>query len=254
MKLHYEITSVYKERPWLILINGLFASLKSWDDSVLILKEHFQILRYDCRGQGQSPSPDGVYYLQDNVQDLIELMNDLEIDHAHLLGISNGGRIALSFAENCPERTISVVAADTYAHVSSMIKIKLNSWLVANEIGGAELRFSTTMPWIFGETYINTHQKEIEIIKTNAMKAEKRVINNLIKGSMDGDINLDSITSPVLLLVGDEDLLTPPSLHYDMHSKLKHGNIAVIEGGHASLLESTTALRKNIIPYLEMPV
>lgn len=253
MQLNYKIENPKdKEKPWLVFINGLFASLLSWEESVEYFTEDFRVLRYDGRGQGESPRPMGDYSLETLVQDLTELLDELGIEKTSFIGLSNGGRIALEYASRNPAKVYSVVAADSYDETSLLLKLKLKSWLDANRIGGPAHRFEVATPWIWGETIVQNRPELLEFYRNRAGLEKVHVIEGLIKGAMEEyTIDLSKIECPTFLCVGEEDLLTPPFKHQEMVKKLKRGELKVVPGGHASLLEYPGSLKDIVLPWLK---
>lgn len=253
MELPYIIeNSEDTHKPWLVFVNGLFASKESWNESVRHFHEDFRVLRYDGRGQGEGPRPVGAYQLHHLVKDLKELLDSLKIEKAAFVGLSNGGRIALEFATQFPERVSAIVASDTYDTPSSLLKLKLNSWLEANKVGGPSHRFEVATPWIWGETIIEQRPELIDTYRQRAGDEKVHVIEGLIEGAKaDHHIDLTSINCPVLLTVGREDLLTPPFMHERMLKKLTNGALRVVPGGHASLLEYPLTLKNTVAPWLK---
>ncbi len=102
VEVHYELSGTGEP---LVLIHAGIADLSMWDDQMEDCAAHFQVLRYDVRGWGRTPCPPGSY---SDHEDLWQLMEHLEIGQAHLLGCSNGGRIAIDFALAYPERVRSL--------------------------------------------------------------------------------------------------------------------------------------------------
>ena len=250
VRLHHHIDGK-KDRPWLVMINGLFADLKSWDEGVKYLNKHFRILRYDGRGQGQGPRPPKGYGLEILVDDLCHLLNTLKIHKAFLIGLSNGGRIALEYATRYPQKTSAVIAADTYDRPSYLLQLKLQSWLKAQRVAGAQHRFDVTTPWIWGESTLEHRPELVAIYRAKAELEKSHVIEELIKGALeDHVIDLAKIICPTLFCVGLEDLLTPPHNHKLMQKKVAGSELAILPGGHASLLEYPQSLKEVCLPWL----
>ncbi len=95
--MHFDIQG---EGPGLVLLHAGIAHLGMWDEQMEAFAEHFRVLRYDIRGWGQTPDPAGEYTKHG---DLLALMQNAGMEKAHILGISNGGRIAIDFAIAFPE-------------------------------------------------------------------------------------------------------------------------------------------------------
>lgn len=255
MKVEFQIhgsdqTGLDKDKPWIVLINGLFASLELWDKCADYLKEDFQVLRYNCQGQGETPEVKHEYLLEDHVDDLFDLLKSLRIEKAHLLGISNGGRIALEFASRYPEHCYKVVACDTYDKVYESIELKISSWLKAQTLGDQRHRFDISSPWIFGETYLKENKEDLDLYRDAACSRNKEAMAGLMRGALSGAINVGDIKTPVLYLVGEEDVLTPPFLHKQMAAQTKGSTLKSIRGGHASLYEYPENIKDFVIPYL----
>ena len=166
------------------------------------------------------------------------------------MGISNGGRISLKFASLYPEKCLKVVACDTYDEVTEIMNMKIKSWLKAQEIGDQEHRFDISSPWIFGESFVNNNKDLLENFRENASSQNKDAIAGLIRGALSGYVELEKIKSPVLYLVGEEDILTPYDLHKRMCQKTKISDVKKISGGHASLYEYPENMEKFVVPYL----
>lgn len=226
----------------------MFADLTSFDNAAFYLKNKFELLRYDCRGQGLSPKPNVVYTLEDNVLDLHELITKLNLSNFVLVGLSNGARIALEYARRF--ETTAVVACDTYDVPSPLLKAKLGSWLRAHEESGPLHRFDVATPWIWGEETFALKGELILSFRDSAGLTLDHVAKNLILGAMESSIEISEIDCPVLLIVGSEDLLTPVFYHEAMLKKLKDGELKIVKTGHASLLEKPMIMDQTIIPWI----
>lgn len=214
--------------------------------------DEFHILRFDCRGQGKSPWPDGIYSLSSHVEDLDGLISKLNLEKFSILGLSNGGRIALEYARKYPKNVAKVIACDTYAKPSNLLKLKLNSWLSAFESGGATHRFDVSTPWIWGETVLKEKPELIEFYRGKAGTMKPHVVNAHILGAMEEEIEVSEIECPIQFIVGKEDVLTPPFYHEDMLENSKHNKskLSIVPGGHASILEYPETIRKEVLPFL----
>jgi CubicO group peptidase (beta-lactamase class C family) len=94
----------------LILIHGHSLDHRMWDAQFMEFAKKYQVIRYDLRGYGLSDIPkDNQNFM--HVEDLPKLMDKLEIQKAHLVGLSLGGFIVIDAMATCPERILSGVAA-----------------------------------------------------------------------------------------------------------------------------------------------
>src|SRR2546423_7083917 len=81
--------------PVLVLAHALGLSMAMWDPQVALLSREFRVLRYDHRGHGGSPVPDGPYRIHDIGRDLLRLLDRLELRRVSFCGVSPGGVVGL---------------------------------------------------------------------------------------------------------------------------------------------------------------
>lgn len=94
----------------LVFLHGFSLDTRMWDEQFEFFGQQYQVIRYDLRGFGRSSLPDAPY---SHVDDLDSLLNHLQIQQAHLIGLSKGGAIALDYALIHPKRVASLVLIDT---------------------------------------------------------------------------------------------------------------------------------------------
>ena len=231
-------------------MNGLFADYTSYDGATFYVKDKYQYLRYDCRGQGKSPKPEGIYHLYDHLRDLRQLLEEKKLGKIVLVGLSNGARISMEYARRFPEEVAGVVACDCFDIATPMMKSKLGSWLMAHETGGPLHRFDIATPWIWGEDIFNEKSELFLSYREKAASLPDHVVRGLLLGAMETDIDLTNIECPLLFVAGKEDLLTPPFNHEKMAAKAKRGTFKLAEGGHAGLIEKPGIMEKQILPWI----
>ncbi|NQF12950.1 alpha/beta hydrolase [Brevibacillus sp. HB1.3] len=103
MDLYYEVSG--EGRPVILLHSG-GADLRDWTFVAPILAKHYQVITFDGRGCGKSPSPTET---ANYVEDLLSVMDHFQLDEATLVGHSIGGRIATDFALTYPQRVSKLV-------------------------------------------------------------------------------------------------------------------------------------------------
>lgn len=94
------------EGPPLVLLHEGVVDSRIWDRVVPLLATRLRVIRYDQRGFGRSPSPDGPYSL---VDDLVSVLDAAGAERAALAGASRGGNIALTAAVERPEKVSALV-------------------------------------------------------------------------------------------------------------------------------------------------
>lgn len=107
-QLYYEIHGA--GHP-LVLLHAGIADCRQWDDQIEAYAERYLVIRYDQRGWGRSSAPEGPVAFH---EDLAGLLVTLEIDQAHVLGVSMGGTTAIDFALTHPKMVSSLALSGSY--------------------------------------------------------------------------------------------------------------------------------------------
>src|SRR5690349_3752492 len=102
-KLYYETNGV---GPALVLIHAGFLDSRMWDSQFHSYSKNYKTIRYDVRGYGRSDVAKAKF---SDHKDLDALLSHQNVARATIIGVSNGGRIALDFAVEYPERVESLI-------------------------------------------------------------------------------------------------------------------------------------------------
>jgi len=95
----------------IVILHGLYGSSDNWLPIARTLSGQYRVILVDSRNHGRSPHHP-THSFNEMVLDLVSLFDHLEIGKAHLLGHSMGGKTAMKFAADYPEKTISLTVAD----------------------------------------------------------------------------------------------------------------------------------------------
>ena len=114
--MHYRIDGP-DDGPPLLMINSLGADLRMWEPQVPALAHRHRMIRYDARGHGRSPVPEGRYSLADLGGDALALLDRLGIESADICGLSLGGMTAMWLAAHAPDRVRRLVLCCTSARM-----------------------------------------------------------------------------------------------------------------------------------------
>jgi esterase len=102
---------VFGEGKPLVIVHGLFGSLDNWQTHAKTLSEYFQVILVDARNHGHSPHVDEhTYDLM--AADLLLLLHKLNLEKAHFIGHSMGGKAVIRFAQLHPEKVDKLIVAD----------------------------------------------------------------------------------------------------------------------------------------------
>ena len=104
--------------------------------------------------------------------------------------------------------------------------------------------------YLYIKMSFNSKSELILAYREKAESLRPHVVKALIAGALDTKINVSKLSVKTLLVVGREDLLTPVFIHEKMLSKISNAQLAVVDGGHASVLERPNIMEKTILPWL----
>lgn len=148
MQLHYQILG---QGQSLVLLHGLFGSGDNWGTVAKHFSQHYQVISVDLRNHGRSPHSDSHSYA-DMADDLIELCNALGPERINLLGHSMGGKVAMQFATQFPDRVEKLIVVDmapraypdAHTHlIDAMLEVDLTATQSRNE---ADKALSSKIP------------------------------------------------------------------------------------------------------------
>jgi pimeloyl-ACP methyl ester carboxylesterase len=105
-----DFTDPWKGAPTLLLLHAAMGSARRYFGWVPHLSRHYRVVRLDLRGHGRSPVPpvDQPLQLDRLVRDVVELLDHLGLEAAHIVGNSAGGYLGQQLAMTRPERVLSL--------------------------------------------------------------------------------------------------------------------------------------------------
>lgn len=92
-----------------IVLHGSGDSIETMKNAIVALAKHYRVIAVDTRGHGRTTDSDQPFSNELFAKDIIELMTLLEIDKAHILGLSDGGVTGLAIAMDYPDRIDKLV-------------------------------------------------------------------------------------------------------------------------------------------------
>lgn len=214
-QLWYRITGAGEP---VVQIHGAGFGHFNFDPATPELAEHFQVIDFDMRGYGQSDRPVQHYDMEVWADDVAGLLDALELEQAHVHGTSMGGMIAIVFAGKYPERTTSVVINCAAAKLGPSGRLIFKNWIdIANldPDGPGSRLLAELITWqALSRRFLAEQGEEalattIQTILRDSNRLE--VFTAACQAMCDMDIRawLPRITSPALVLGGDEDVMTP---------------------------------------------
>jgi 3-oxoadipate enol-lactonase len=227
----------------IIFIHGFPFNKSMWNLQVEPLKDNYRLIMYDIRGHGNSDTGNEVFSIDLFANDLIGLMDALKIDKAILCGLSMGGYIALNAMGKYHERFDALILSDTQCIAdTSEAKEKRMRAIESIKYTGVEKYAEESIKNFFSPESFLTKGKEIADVREMIVKtSEQSLCSTLLALSVRKETChiLPEIKVPVLIMVGNEDKITPPAAARFMHEKIEGSFLKIIDhAGHLSNLEN----------------
>ncbi|WP_236789446.1 3-oxoadipate enol-lactonase [Amycolatopsis sp. GM8] len=197
--------------PVVVLSNSIGSTLRMWEPQVKPLVDNgFRVIRYDTRGHGESPVPNGPYGIDDLGGDVLALLARLGVESAHFAGLSLGGMTGVWLAQNAPEHVRSLVACCTSAQPGNT-RMWLDRAKTVRAEGLAGIAQGAIGRW-FTQPWIDANPEQAA--KLSEMTATTPVEGYASCCELLADLDLvpglPKITAPTLVISGAEDKALPP--------------------------------------------
>jgi 3-oxoadipate enol-lactonase len=236
--LYYEL---HGEGPPLVLLMGIGYDSSLWTlEQVPALSALFTVILVDNRDAGRSSNACQPYTIGDMADDVAGLLDVLRIQQTHLLGLSMGGMVALEFALRHPERLDRLVLTGTGAAPArnAVDPIHIWNWIKANDPTG-EMFGGQQLVSLFSTAFLRNHEAVRDIAQLLAsnpypMSPEAYGRQANAYGQFDALDRLAAITAPTLVVVGEQDLLTPPWIAREVAEAIPGARLEVIRGPGSS--------------------
>ncbi len=239
------------EAPTLVLLNSLGTDLRMWDPQVALLSHTLRIVRYDYRGHGSSDVPAGPYTLERFGLDLLALFDRLDIERAHICGLSLGGMVALWVAATYPNRVIRAVFANTAARIGSP-----ESWearIEAVRTGGMRAVRDMVLARFLSEGFRRNHPEVARQLGEMLEATDPRGYMAACAALREADLRtrLAGIHIPSLIIAGGLDESTPPSQARELHAAIPGSELLVLSNvGHLSNVEQPEQFSRDVLDFL----
>ncbi len=241
LRLRYEISG--NKGPFVVLLNGIAMSIGHWKPFAERLSGLYKVLCHDLRGQTLSEKPKSEYSFEQHSQDLAFLMEALGIDKAHIVGTSYGSEVAMRFALDHPEKTLTLTVIDGVSEIDPLLRVTAESWMAA-ALSDPRVFYKTLLPWTYSSEFIGANRQALDA-REEAVASLPRdwfeAFAGLCRAFLKLTIteSLHRITCPSLVVVGELDILKHRGFakkiaeHLGGPAKL----VEIPKAGHAAAIE-----------------
>jgi pimeloyl-ACP methyl ester carboxylesterase len=241
--------------PPLVLLHPFPTNHRFWNSITPALAQRYRLIIPDVRGHGASGEGAGPATMQQHASDLLLLCDAEQIKTAIFFGVSIGGYILFEFWRRSRERVRAVILCDTRAQADTPEGRAMRLKAAADvETNGPDEYLDGMVPKLLGES---TRRNRPDLVReARAMMGEMSAagIAAVLRGMAerpDSVATLKSIDVPTLLLVGEQDTLTPPADAELMQRNIKGSRLVRIPGaGHYAPFEQTEAVLGEVRKFL----
>jgi pimeloyl-ACP methyl ester carboxylesterase len=254
IRLHYQQTGRASGPP-VLLIQGLGADKHGWDMQRLALAGSHRTVALDNRGAGRSDKPHGPYSLEQMADDAIAVLDHAGIDTAHVVGASMGGAISQFVALKYPDRVRSLTLACTACRNHPWRRELLASWAEAARTRGMGAMTKEASRWVIGPRSFRRLWPAIGWMGPLALARPSHAFVAQCEAILAADDSqaeeLVAISVPTLVMVGNQDILTPRGDSEELADRIPSAELVVISGAaHGFMVEHASTFNRVLIDFL----
>jgi 3-oxoadipate enol-lactonase len=257
-RLRYlEATPPAAERPRgvVVLLHAFPLNARMWDGQLALANGGWRVIAPHFRGVDGGTSDPPVSSLEDYAGDVIDLLDALHIKQAVIAGLSLGGYAAFAMLRHAASYFQGLILADTRPEADTPEGVEgRKKMLELVQAQGPAAVAQEMIPKLLGETTRQTRPEVVDRVRSLVLSNSADAIAGAVRALMtrpDSTALLSTIHFPTLIVVGDEDTVTPPAVAEKMHAGIGGSELTVIaKAGHLSNLEQPEAFNGAVARFL----
>lgn len=242
----YEAMGAGEATP-IVFLHGVGSDKSAWRPQLTHFGKTRRAVAFDYPGYGDSdPAPEGTTR-DDYASAIVSVLHELEIDRAHICGLSLGGVVAIAIHHSSPKLCASLILADTFAvHPQGQAIYERGITASENLRAMAEARVDMLL------AQPAAPRLRSEVVETMArIPSAAYCIGAEAVWLADQRSRAKEIRIPTLVLVGDQDLITPPELSNELAMLIPGARLSLIkEAGHISNLERPAEFNREVDEFI----
>jgi pimeloyl-ACP methyl ester carboxylesterase len=255
LQIYYEVHGAGSP---VLLIAGLGVNHLSWALQIpSLISAGYQCIVFDSRDVGLSSQSSAAYTIREMAEDTVGLMNALGLASTHVLGVSLGGMIAQEIAINHPSRVTTLTLACTVANVDDYIAGINRAWKYLRPHCSNDDFALSVSSWMFTHRFFQERanvDRFLHAVRNNpfpqSVSGYQRQIDAVLGYAANN--RLSTIGAPMHVIVGAEDILTPPCYSRRLADNIRGSRVTEIAAaGHAALWERPNEFNYAVIDFLQ---
>lgn len=252
----YAVVKGPEEGPTVVFIHGFPVDHRMWEHQLRALPDGYRAVAYDIRGLGRSPVGDGQYTMELFTDDLFAVLDAVASDPVVACGLSMGGYVLGRALERNPGRFRAAVLADTRSTADDdETRLARAAAIAGVKQDGPTAYAEEFVERVLAGATLSRRPEIVEAVKQMIASNDPRGIAGAQLAMMsrtDTTAALAGLEIPVLVVVGEEDDLTPPKTAREMAAPIPDGRLAVVpDAGHFSPLENPDAFNRILRDFLD---
>ena len=243
----------------LLLIPFLTAEHACYSFQVPEYSKHFTCISLDLRGTGESDKPQGEYSTEDLADDVAAFMQALDIQSAHVMGLSLGAGVGLLLAAKHPEKIRSLSVHSGWTKTDSFLKTVIEGWQTnAKALGSVhDMVIQSILPWCLTPKLYAEKPEYIQSVCDFVRSRPAQTVPDFILQSnavLSHDIEeqLDTITAPTQITFGSHDMITSTRFAAPMTSRIRNTELVIFDQcAHAALFEKVEEFNQRTLDFLQ---
>ena len=236
--IHYTLEGP-AHAPVVTMSHSLMCDGSMWQVQLPVL-EDYRVLRVDTRGHGGSDAPEGPYTLEQLADDFLHLLDQLEIERTHYIGISMGGMIGQVLGIKAGDRLHSLTLCNTMCEVPEAARAMFEDRVTLANAEGMEAHVEPTIERWFSPEFCAARPDQVdpirELIRTTPIPGFAGCC--LAIAQLNLTDQLGSISTPTLVITGKEDPGATPEVAETIQRNISGAELCVIDGAlHLSNIE-----------------
>ena len=254
VRLHYEVLG-RASSPAVLMIQGLGADKHGWDLQRIPLALHYRVIAFDNRGAGRSDKPFGTYTLEQMADDAIAVLDAVGVDRAHVVGASMGGAITQIIGLKYSERVTSLTLACTACRNHVWRRELLQHWATTATERGMSAMTREAARWVIGPRSFRRLLPAFGWLGPFGSNRPAHAFASQVRAILDVDESMADqlalVAAPTLVLVGNQDILTPRGDSEEIADRLPNAELVVISGAaHGLMVEHASTFNRVLLEFL----
>lgn len=188
-----------------------------------VLSKFFRVIALDTRGHGASPRGTAPFTIRQFAADLLDFMDQMQLEKAHVLGFSDGGNIALTFALQHPERVDRLI-------------------LNGANLNPRGVKASVQLPIVLG-------YHAASLFRNEKARQHADLLRLMVKEPDLSPADLKDLTIPTLVVAGTKDMIREAHTRLIAES-LPNGRLMLLEGDHFVANKNPEAFNRAVLEFL----